>query len=193
MAGRKPVARQKIEHSLMRLLESKALNEVSVAELAAAAGCTRKTFYMYYADVRHVAMAMKDEMILHLRKELDAISQAGIRNLSDLTAVMDTSFSASRRFLVRLEEAGLLGWVMQDVQELLRTAVIRTFAAEPERLTAAGRAAAGCAASGLLTLYCDYHNAAFGMSIPEAQSIAGGILQNAKNAIVPPSGKGENH
>lgn len=70
---RKKASLQKIETAFMELLQTKALNQISVAELCKRAGLNRSTFYANYADVFDLA----DSIRRRLEREVAALYGGG--------------------------------------------------------------------------------------------------------------------
>lgn len=91
-----------IKQALLRLLAGKRLEDVSMSELARAAGVSRSTLYAHYGNVQDVYAALVAEFL------------GGLRSLESHLHCGDCARSGSRPFCVALREAGVYAPVVRD-------------------------------------------------------------------------------
>lgn len=60
--------RKQLEEALIRLLEKKSIQKITVRELADEADITRATFYQHYRDPYEMLKNMQDDIILHVQE-----------------------------------------------------------------------------------------------------------------------------
>lgn len=59
---RKRESKQKIEQVLMKFLQTKELNQISVSDICKKANLNRSTFYANYADIYELADTIKEKL-----------------------------------------------------------------------------------------------------------------------------------
>lgn len=67
--------KQRLKYSLLELLTSKNIHDITVSELCKIAKINRTTFYKYYTDVNDVMFKTEEELTIELKKEISNISR----------------------------------------------------------------------------------------------------------------------
>jgi TetR/AcrR family transcriptional regulator, ethionamide resistance regulator len=106
------------------LNEGNAFTDLSVDRLAAAAGTTRATFYVYYEDKGHLLRQLSRHVMVELQQAAQTWWQsATLRDPRDLQAAMKAIISSYRRHQALLsavvETAGYDAAVAADFQRLM--------------------------------------------------------------------------
>jgi AcrR family transcriptional regulator len=193
MAGRKPIAENKIKKALVQLLDGQMLNEISVAELSAAAGCTRKTFYAHYRDINQAADALAQDAAAAIAARLRQAPAAAELKPAVILNLLEQLPHAPRTLLKRLVRAGGLAQVDHAVQENLQLVLARLAGLDLGRVTQSCRIAISCAASGLLTLYFHYIKEPGTLTAEQFCVLARPMLENLKSGWSGTVKKGQEH
>lgn len=65
------ITKRLLKESLLQLLQKKELNDITVTELCREAGINRATFYRHYKIPKDVLMEILQELLDHLRQQMD--------------------------------------------------------------------------------------------------------------------------
>lgn len=142
-----------IKQALAELLESRALPQITVAELARAANLTRKTFYAHYSGLQKVA----DDLAVDLAGDmLQKLEQTEKLTLADAFAILDGFIEQNRPMLEKIREGGGLDSLNGRTQQALQRILAAAAGLDLENLPRTAQLALSGAAAGVLTLYLDY-------------------------------------
>ena len=62
--------RQNLIDAFMRIYTEKPIEQIGIAEIAATAGYSRSTFYLYFPDIYALAEAARDDLIAEIREKI---------------------------------------------------------------------------------------------------------------------------
>lgn len=72
--------RKQLEESLIKLLKTKNIQQITVKELAETADITRATFYQHYRDPYDMLKTMQDEIIEHIQEIINVTTGGDAKN-----------------------------------------------------------------------------------------------------------------
>src|SRR5471030_3133127 len=96
-----PEARMRLERAAMEIFGERGFEETTVAEIAARAGLTERTFFRHYADKREVLFGGSSGFVGLLVQSV-ADAPAGVRPIDAIAAALAT---AGELFAERLDHA----------------------------------------------------------------------------------------
>ena len=177
--------RQAIREAFVSLLGEKGYNEISVTDIAEAAGINRKTFYNYYEDIHAVADEVSSVAISALSDSLteedfvSAVTDPGriFSKIIDAHGMDDGPYAK----LFRNDYYGSLASAIAEmVKERWKTALLRQAGAqEPNTSVFVDYAVAG-----MVSLYRSWANGGFGVPFESVAALAGRMTLQAFNATL---------
>ncbi len=69
-----------IKSALFRIMESKALNEITISELTAAANVNRRTFYTHYHNLTDILEEIETDLVAELKALLESVDPSDHKN-----------------------------------------------------------------------------------------------------------------
>ncbi len=88
---RRQASREKIESAFMELLQTRELNQITVADICKRTGLNRSTFYANYADIYALADAMREQLEQQVRDlyDNDVVNRVGLDYLRLFTHIQE--------------------------------------------------------------------------------------------------------
>ncbi|MBQ6499296.1 MAG: TetR/AcrR family transcriptional regulator [Ruminococcus sp.] len=118
-----------IKNALMRLLNDRDINDITISDIAAQADINRKTFYNYYSGVHEVIDEMEDDIISHVDEALTDIDF--IDNLENpylifekLTSVISTDMDTFGYLLGMNTNVGLLSKMVDLLKAKVKSVIL---------------------------------------------------------------------
>jgi AcrR family transcriptional regulator len=144
-----PNARGRLEQAAMELYSERGFDSTSVAEIAARAGLTERTFFRHFADKREVLFAGAGALQELLVSKVEDASASGppIEVIAEaLAGVANAIFDGQRREFARQRQAIIAGSAELQERELIKLASLGSALAEALRGRGVGDPAASLAA-----------------------------------------------
>ncbi len=100
------------ETTLLEMLKTKSINQITVKDLAGAIDMNRGTFYNHYTDIYDLLETVEDNLIDNLRKITNQINSSGIKKieekhkLTQITKALEYIKSNEQIFKILLSEKG---------------------------------------------------------------------------------------
>ncbi len=96
--------KRKLKETLLILLTKKRLKDITVLELCKIANINRTTFYKYYNDIEDLTLKIEEELIIHLKEEINTIKRNYL--LSFTAKIIETIKKEQKIFIPLLGENG---------------------------------------------------------------------------------------
>ncbi len=154
MARWEPDALGRLQQAALALFGERGFDQTTVAEIAAQAGLTKRTFFRYFTDKR--------EVLFHGSEELNELLVTGIDNAPELTAPLDlvataldaaaTMFERRREFAARRQRVIAANPELQE-RERIKLASLAEAVAQALRIRGVGDPAAILAAETGITVF----------------------------------------
>ncbi len=154
MARWEPDALGRLQQAALALFGERGFDQTTVAEIAAQAGLTKRTFFRYFTDKR--------EVLFHGSEELEELLVAGVGNAPELTAPLDlvataldavaTMFERRREFAARRHHVIAANPELQE-RERIKLASLAEAVAQALRIRGVGDPAAILAAETGITVF----------------------------------------
>src|SRR5580692_2072263 len=148
MARWEPDSRGRLERAALALFGERGFENTTVAEIAARAGLTERTFFRYFADKREVlfggAHEMQEFLVAHVLEAPESLSPLEVIATAYM-AVGDDIFEARRDFSLARQAVIAANTELQE-RELIKLATLNAALAEALRRRGVGDPAASLAA-----------------------------------------------
>lgn len=112
--------KQALQDSLLRLMEKKSLEKITVKEICDGADVNRSTFYVYYGSPREVLEGAKAALCERVRQ-----MPRDYENIQGLVDKIVSAFYGQREMILLLLRDGEVGWMM-DVFDVFRDDLVMT-------------------------------------------------------------------
>lgn len=150
-----PGTKERLQAAALELYLARGFDRTTVAEIAAAAGLTERTFFRHFADKREVLFQGQEELLDVFLRGLDDVPP-GAPPLTAMTAALASSaswFPAERREWSRRRQLVIDATPALRERELLKLALLATALAQALRDRGAPPAAAALAAESGITVF----------------------------------------
>ena len=152
MARWEPNATDRLRQAALELFEEHGFEQTTVADIAARAGLTERTFFRHFADKREVLFRGSEGLRDTLVAAVDA-APAGASPLAAVTAALDAAGAVFSPEVSRRRQAVILANPELQERELIKLASLADALAEALRRRGVSYSAAGLAAQTGLAIF----------------------------------------
>lgn len=166
-----------IRHAFIELMQKKAINQITVTELANNANIDRKTFYLHYETPMDVYKEIISDVSKELQKLLNEQEDFSFHNFfNGLNQIMDKDL----KFYKIIAEKDSYSFLLNECVKLLNHKLSQKYLSEDSPSKLDLQIKIGFAASGIIGVYVDWLNDNKGISLDELAEV---LSQNTEVLI----------